>query len=559
MEIPQSLTDALLSADEEYLIALCNKGTVNRAKKDLCTRTPEIRETEGESVTLSVGDALCTITVPLGNSTCTCPAATLCRHRISAILWLKERAMRENHPPEEQASSAEGNPAEERPEALAALLSAYPARALIRQLGERRTSSLIRREGSGSGGAASIREGSTVTVELSRFPATVRFIAPLEHSRCTCRSRSFCTHKAEALLTWQLRHGIVTADSLLSDFRNDTGNIPDLGEICTAVRNTLTDWMRTGLTRLPASGPDTAERLAGLCHAGQLPSLERAMRRLRGELQNYFARSAAFRAEKLLHRMSAAWRLASALQTASEQEAWQLAGTFRDEYRAVGTLHLYLLGFREVNLPGGYAGTVSYFWETQQHRFYTYRDLRPRFYEGKRKSDPMETILWGLPGTLRQAWNCCIDLTGARVSAEGNLSAASQCRGTLLQKCPPGSVIPPAAVTEDFSALLPRSRPGRGESERLAILRPHRGELQEYDRVEQRFTLRLLDREERDIRLTVRYREEERTIVETLEKLAGQWNRDRDLRPVFFGELYREDSRLCLYPIECFTDWEETP
>lgn len=556
MKIPQTLSAALLSADEEYLIALCNKGTVNRARKDLSVRPPEVKHIEGETVTVSVGDAVCTVTSPLGNSTCTCPSTTMCRHRISAILWLQEQISQDNASAEDVAISSEDEPVGEISEELTALLSAYPCQSLLRQLGERRVDSLIQRENTPQ--KATIQESSTVTVEMPWIPATVRFIVPLEHSRCTCHSRNFCIHQAEALLTWQLRHGVITIENLLSAFPNDTHSTPERQEICITVRNTLTDWLRTGLTRLPVSALETAERLASLCHTGELPSLERAMRRLHGELQSYFTHSAAFRAEMLLHRMSLVWQLASALQTASEQEAMQLAGTFRDEYRAVGNLHLYLLGLREVNLAGGYAGTVYYFWETQQHRFYTYRDLRPKYYEGKNLPGTKETIPWDLPGPLRQAWNCYIDLTDARASEEGNLSATNQCRGTLLQKCPPGSAISPAAVIEDFSSLLPRSRPDMGESERLAILRPHRGELQDYDRVEQRFTLRLLDKAKRDIWLTVRYREEERAVVETLEQLATQWNRNSTLRPVFFGELYREDSRLCLYPIECFTTWEKS-
>lgn len=555
MKIPQTLYAALLSADEEYLIALCNKGTVNRAKKDLSAIQPEVKQIEGETITLSVGDTVCTITSPLGSSTCTCPSSTICRHRISAILWLKEQASQENASTEESAAPAEDEQAGEMSEELTALLSAYPTQTLIRQLGERRVSSLVQRETSGEA-AATIQEGSAVTVELPWIPATVRFISPLEHSRCSCHSQSFCTHKAEALLTWQLRHGVVTADSLLAIFHSDIGSILDRREICTAVQNTLIDWIRTGLTRLPASCQETAERLAGLCHTSDLPALERGMRRLHGEFQSYFARSAAFRAEILLHRMSVVWRLASALQKASHQDALQLAGTFRDEYQAVGNLHLYLLGLREVDLAGGYAGTIYYFWETQKHRYYAYRDLRPKFYEDRRRSAPTETILWELPGTLRQAWNCRLDLTGARVSGEGNLSATNQCRGTLLQKIPPGAVIPPAAITEDFSSLLPRSHPSLGELDRLAVLRPYHGEFQEYDRVEQRFTLRLLDFAGRDIWLTVRYREEERAVVEALEQLASQWNQNPNLRPVFFGILYREDVRLCLYPIECFTNWE---
>lgn len=557
MEIPQALYAALLSADEEYLIALCNKGTVNRAKKDLSAVQPEIKQIEGETVTLAVGDALCTITAPLGSSTCSCPSSTMCRHRISAILWLKAQTVQESSAPGGSAVPPEEKPSGGVAEELTALLATYPTQTLTRQLGERRVSALVQRENSGDG--AVIREGSAVSVELPWIPATVRFICPLEHSGCTCHSRNFCAHKAEALLTWQLRHGIVTADSLLAAFQSNTGNVVNRGEICTAVQAAMTDWMRAGLTRLPSSSQETAERLAGLCHTSGLPALERAMRQLHGELQSYFARSAAFRAEVLLRRMSAVWRLASALRMAPEQEALQLAGTFRDEYQVVGSLHLYLLGLREVDLAGGYAGIVYYFWETQKHRYYAYRDLRPKFYEGRRRSTPLETILWELPGTLRQAWNCRLDLTGARVSGDGNLSATTQCRGMLLQKSPPGSVIPPSAVAEDFSTLLTRSRPGMGELERLAILRPHRGEPQEYDRVEQRFTLRLMDGAERDVWLTVRYREGERAVVEALEQLAGQWEQNPDLQPVFFGMLYREDGRLCLYPIECFTDWEGTP
>ena len=557
MEIPQTLYAALLAADEDYLIALCNKGTVNRAKKDRSAVQIEITQIEGEAVTLTVGDTVCTITAPLGSSTCTCPSSSMCRHRISAILWLKDQAAQESAPPEEAAAPSGAEPPEESGEELAVLLSAYPTQGLTRQLGERRVSALVQRESAGEG--AAIREGGTVTVKLPWNSATVRFISPLEHSSCTCHSRSFCVHKAEALLSWQLRHGVVTADNLLSAVRNDADNALDRQEICATVQAALADWMRAGLTRLPASSQETAERLAGLCHISGLPALERAMRRLHGELKSYFVRSAAFRAEGLLRRMSAVWRLAAALQTASEQEALRLAGTFRDEYQPVGSLHLYLLGLQDVRLAGGYAGTVYYFWETQQHRYYAYRDLRPVFYEGRRQPGPMEALLWGLPGTLRQSWNCRLNLTGARVSGEGNLSATTQCQGTLLQKSPPGLVLPPSAVEEDFSALLPRSRPGLGELKRLAILRPQSGEQQEYDQVEQKFTLRLLDGAGRDVWLTVRYREGMQAVLEVLEQLADQWEQTPDLRPVFFGVLYREGGRLCLYPIECFTNWEGTP
>ena len=557
MELPQELRAALLAADEEYLIALCNKGTVNRAKKDLSSAQPEVRGTDGAAVTLTVGDSVCTIAAPLGNSTCSCPSSAMCRHRMAAILWLKEQAAQAAPPPGEAAAPAADTPPEEKAEELTALLSAYPTQTLTRQLGERRVSALIQRERLGPG--ADIREGSTVAVDLPWIPATIRLIAPLEHSSCTCHSRSFCLHKAEALLTWQLRHGIVTADTLLPTLETAGQDSAGRRAVCAAVQDALTDWLRTGLSRLPPSSQDTAERLAGLCHTGSLPTLERAMRRLHGDLQHYFGRSAAFRPELLLRRMGDAWRLAGAIQTAEGTRVLEPAGVFREEYLPAGDLRLYLLGLRDVDFSSGYAGTVYYFWETQQQRYYTYRDLRPKFYDARRQPSPTETILWALPGTLRQMWNCRLDLHGARATAAGTLSSTAQCRGTLLKKSPPGGIIPAEAVTEDFSLLLPRSQTGRPELERLAILRPARWEAQEYDPAEQIFSLRLLDREDRDIWVTVRYREMEKAVVDVLERLVQEKTSAPAGLPVFFGTLWRENGRLCLYPIECFTNWEGTP
>ena len=443
-------------------------------------------------------------------------------------------------------------------EELTALLSAYPTQVLTRQLGERRVSALVQRESSGERAAS--REGSAVTVELPWIPATVRFICPLEHSSCTCHSRELLHPQGGGPAHLAAAPRIATEESLLAAVRSDTGSVLER-------RASALPWgrpWRTGCARgLPVCPPPAWKRRNGwracVTPAPFRPWNERCAGSMEN-LQGYFARSAAFRAEALLRRMSAVWRLASALRTAPEPGGVQLAGAFREEYQGVGDLRLYLLGLREVDLAGGYAGTVYYFWETQKHRYYAYRDLRPQFYEGRRRPVPIEAILWELPGTLRQAWNCRIDLTGARVSGEGSLSATTQCRGTLLQKTPPGLVLPLAAVEEDFSALLPRSRPGLGELDRLAILRPHRGECQEYDRVEQRFTLRLLDGAGRISRgsLSATGRERGRWWKPWSGWLAGG-SRSLICGLCSLGRPTEQTAGCVSNPIQCFTNWEGTP
>ena len=78
MNIPESIRTALAAADDEYLIGLSNKGTVNRAKKDLQNLTPTA-EAAGEMVVVTMGEATVMLLAPLGKSMCSCPSASMCR------------------------------------------------------------------------------------------------------------------------------------------------------------------------------------------------------------------------------------------------------------------------------------------------------------------------------------------------------------------------------------------------------------------------------------------------------------------------------------------------
>ena len=91
MAFSEELSAALVAADENYLIGLCNKGTVNRAKKDLAALADPETVPENNGVTVKLGEVSCFITAPLGESRCSCPSSAVCRHRITAILWLKQQ------------------------------------------------------------------------------------------------------------------------------------------------------------------------------------------------------------------------------------------------------------------------------------------------------------------------------------------------------------------------------------------------------------------------------------------------------------------------------------
>ena len=207
MNIPESIRTALAAADDEYLVGLSNKGTVNRAKKDLPNLNPTA-EAAGEMMVVTMGEATVMLAAPLGKSMCSCPSASICRHRIGAMLWLRDQAGTAEPPKPEFQS-----------------LKAYPAEKLMKQLGQKRVSGILFRHQSGSG--PHMEESTTVRVELPWHPEVVRLLDPIEDSTCSCRSRSFCNHRAEALLYWQLRKGIVKPEALEPE-EDENGPDPEL-------------------------------------------------------------------------------------------------------------------------------------------------------------------------------------------------------------------------------------------------------------------------------------------------------------------------------------------
>ena len=536
MNLPESIRTALAGADDDYLIGLSNKGTVNRAKKDLQGLTPTA-EAAGEVVAVTMGGETVMVLSPLGKSMCSCPSTSMCRHRIGAMLWLRDQA---------------GTAAPKKPEFES--LKAYPAEKLIKQLGQKRVAGILFRHRSGTG--PHMEEGTTVRVELSWHPEVVRLLDPIEDSTCSCRSRSFCNHRAEALLYWQLKQGIAKPEALEPP-EETLGPDPERTRgVCRAVCELLSEQLTTGLSRMPREVLDTVERMASLSHTAQLPDLERALRNLHGEYAAYFGRSATFREQVLLERLSRAFRLAYSLEQAEGAQLRQLAGVFRDEYTRIRDLKLYLLGLREYVGRSGYGGTIYYFYERDTGEFFTFRDLRPDYYDKKRRK--ADAAPWDLPCTLRKAWGCAMDLWGPKVNDSGNLSASRDTEALYLGSAKPWLVVKKGSIIMDFQVLLEQSSPQKREIDRLVVIWPQTVRLRQFDGVQQVFSMDLFDKNGRDIRLEVRYTQQEEGVIRMLENLQKQ-TAPGVRPPVFFGTVYREEDMIKFYPIECFTEWEDCP
>lgn len=544
--LPQALQTALAQADETYLAGLSSKGLVNRAKKDLTKLTPE-GEIQGDGVQVRLGDEVCLLKSPLGDSTCTCPSPGMCRHRIAAILWLKEQT---------PAGETEAPPAP--PPDLSPLLE-VPLERIKKALGAKAFHQLVFRLG--KEGLPEMEERSVVRMNWDG--QTIKLLTPLEHSTCTCRSTELCRHKAAALLCYQVKKERVSLSDLAEapkkdDRRWDPEQVQAAAQ---AVEGLTAELLEGGLSRLSDAAPDSAQRLSSLCHAANLPRLETGLRTLSTLLERALNRSAAFRTEDLLFRLSELYHLARELER-EDADLPALAGTFREEYRPCPDLALCLLGEREFHADSGFEGTVFYFWDTRQKHWYTYTNARPTFYESARRRPPHARIPapWGLNCLMDQLYGVLLTLEDCKATADGRLSSTESAHAVIGPNRKPWEALPPELCWTDFAAMYDELSPHLlwgPETERLVLLRPARCEARAFDKTAQKFRMLLYDAGGRALPLEVQYRAEEKALVQTLEQLAKEIEKKPGGAFLCLARLAGED--LTLYPVEYYAKWRCGP
>lgn len=559
----EALKNMLLQVDDEYLTGLCNKGTVKRAYKDLDQEKPSAvwQETETE-VTLK--EAVCRIRMPLGESTCTCPSRSICRHIITAILYLKK-----NQPEDEKEEKAPPKTAEESQEilfgkealkqALEQEIIEYPIEKLKRACGNKRYRELL--DYLHAGEQPQIQEGTVITVRVSWEDTAVKLLSPLEFSTCTCKSQELCPHKAQAILLFQLHRKAVTLEQLkrLTE-SNEEWNHQELAQAAASIKEGIRLHLMTGLSRLSPEAAESMERLAVISHGAGLAAFETSLRKIASEYRLYFERSQAFRTERLLEQLLTLYQMAESLEHTKDSEKLRaLAGSFRDTYRPVSRLHLTAMGSRSFHSKTGYEGEIYYFLEPEKGSFYTWTDARPVFYEGVRRrplgGGEQAWAPWGLNCSREQMMDLEFYLTHAKAAAGGKLSVSQETKSEIVGIRDFGSDEIRKAVFWDYEKLLEDCFGVCGqeeEGERLVLAGAFHCQEGNFDTVHQRFSMEISDGKGRKITVAVAYSKEEKLTIRVLERLSERLKKETDQTLVFFGIPYLEQGKLCLYPIEVF-------
>ena len=356
---------SLAGVDEDYLVGISNKGIVKRAYKDLEAAGSEAQAAVAEldwtaqELTVAAGGETVTIQFPLGESRCSCPSRSICRHVVMAILLAQQAASNgsdgtdgggngergaqsevevgdgecgarseaetgnadgsehfakksENasgdHQDKAQGKSLGGDPQEEvRAESgsngsLGQLvwqeILTQPRKPLLRALGSkglRRLAAVME-----AGNAPQVERGTVVRMQLPGQDMTVKLLSPLEYSTCTCHKKELCSHKAEAILWCQYLGKQLTAQDLAGELEQEPAfDLEELRDTADQVRDCLEHLLETGLARSGAEQAQELERLAIRCHNAGLPGWEGDIRALAEGYEKYLRRAAGQTMEKL--------------------------------------------------------------------------------------------------------------------------------------------------------------------------------------------------------------------------------------------------------------------
>ncbi|AKV04769.1 hypothetical protein AKJ09_11432 [Labilithrix luteola] len=186
------MRDDLLALSSESLVVLANVGLVKRAQKEVESGAgPTIEEADDGTVVAHSKDGA-TTRIPrnttLKGAACSCGAATVCRHRVAAVLAYQRQFARTEQPSGTEASWSPGAFTDE------ALREVCGDAAMTRAQAFLRKSYLV-----------TTRPG---TVPVASLPAsTVQFLAPnaLALAKCDCTKGGACEHVVLAVWAFRAR------------------------------------------------------------------------------------------------------------------------------------------------------------------------------------------------------------------------------------------------------------------------------------------------------------------------------------------------------------------
>ena len=338
------------------------------------------------------------------------------------------------------------------------------------------------------------------------------------------------------------------ADKPLS--KKDLVRVHETAVIC---KEQMAGVLKRGLVRCAESADDGFEIAAVRCHAAKMADAEKAVRELGSRLGDCLDRRAAFDERVFTQRLCECERRIDKLLADDLTES--SLGSFKKTYTDYNsTLVMLPIGARQVT-EGDYVGGIYYFLDldsTREHRFLSYSDLRPVFYENMSRARQGSSEVWGAGVTIKSLMHSKLTLIGAKVSG-GHLSSSAQTTIAAQERANLNCSAFRKMIVNSLPeiAITLSKRDTSDETGRLFLFHPKELLGFEFDKVTQQLEAQLSDGTNA-VRMNAKYTANTKELIEQLEAHLKKMQQNPNGYYVWLVSAYFEDGELALFPIEMY-------
>ncbi|MHB1001337.1 MAG: SWIM zinc finger family protein [Armatimonadota bacterium] len=520
----------LSSFDDDALAALANKGLLRRAQKDLDETTPELLGEENGRLQVRVGDSVVDIPEILNNARCTCPSGGICRHVLTALLFIR------NSSPREAESKATISCVDEILSLDDAAIRKWAGTPMVREA-ER---VLVR------GMGVDIQGDRPILFSIPDLNVTCRWIpgGGLEGMVCLCHAPNACRHKVMSVLAYQASLGdrIISLEETI--LTASSGAPRTREEVRASVVQALHEMVSQGLSRISQESRQRLSTLSVSAHGVDLPRLERQLKVLESEISLLLTRDAQADIRNLLTSAARTEALCVALNSPTPA----LVGRYRSQYDEVGSIELVGVAARRWQSRSGYIGLTLYFWDTSAGNWGMWTDARSVSVGGL---NPLERYKqegpWAGCTSPHTAIRSVLRLTHAWRNHGGRISGRPATRSTILS---PAHIAQMPPAVREWPDLLPKASAlfaerfyERSEQDELVLISPDKWGRPGYDQIRQEMMLPVYDTHGRELFLCLPNTKENESAIGRLEK----W-KYADIQAVF-GILRLRMGQLVVEPV----------
>lgn len=542
----QNLENIIKTADDDYLIGIANKGIVKRAYKDL-EGADISAEYDDNFVTVSVSGEKCTIVSPLGDSKCTCPSRSVCRHIITSILWLRNNSKANN-----TDTNSEGSENVSISEELKEELSKFPINKLQLAMKKQYYTSFISKAERGK--FPQLSETSIITGNIPDENVNVRLLSPLEYSTCSCHSKELCKHKASVILTWQLQNNIVSLNDIkIKDENSIKIDIDMVHDTAKSVKGFLYDILSNGLVRTSEDISEYAESMAVMCHNAHIASAERLMREIGNRLNSYVQHSSNFSPKTLFSIIMDTLILLHKIENTNDEKVLsKYIGEFKNTYVLSDTLELIPLSQRHFSSASGYEGDIYYFLNrdtNSDNKILSYSNVKPTFYGNTRRT---YNAPWGLYGTLDEILGSEIRLKNPKLF-HNKISSSNDTTAEIIGKSDLNSKIVYDNIYIDYQKMVQDTFGERDNTseEHPVLIAINNCLSSEFDEINQTQEIVIEDYYNNFLTIKYKYTAENKDFFKSVQNV-GEIMKRSNKEYVIFANAYLENGRCYLFPIAIF-------